>query len=153
MKTAIIILLMAIFAVLMAILAVLFIKFIEKKTDEAYKKGYDYAVDVSSSMAQNEAKKQLAQMLQSYSIKEVIYAENDVFVVKWNDGKSTYVKRKVGDVDNPFKAFCYCLLKQMYGDRWKIMFKKYNIVDTQDTNFYDETCYPYLDAEKVEKTK
>lgn len=131
MKTAIIILLAAVFAMLLANLAVTLVKIIEKKTQEAYQKGYDYANDVSTRMAQNEARKYLAQMLQSYSIKDVVFAKDDVFVVKWNDGKATHVKRKEGEVDNPFKAFCYCLLKQMYGDNWKALFRKYGIVDTQ----------------------
>lgn len=131
MKTAIVILTAVVFAMLLANLAVMLIKLIEKKTQEAYQKGYDYANDVSTRMAQNEARKYLAQMLQSYSIKDVVFAKDDVFVVKWNDGKATHVKRKEGEVDNPFKAFCYCLLKQMYGDNWKAMFKKYGIVDTQ----------------------
>ncbi len=131
MKTAIVILLVVIFAMLLANLTVMLIKLIEQKKTEAYQKGYDCANDISTRMAQNEARKYLAQMLQSYSIKDVVFAKDDVFVVKWNDGKSTHVKRKKGDVDNPFKAFCYCLLKQMYGDNWKAMFKKYGIVDTQ----------------------
>lgn len=141
MKTAIIILLAAVFAMLLANLAVMLIKLIEKKTQEAYQKGYDYANDVSTRMAQNEARKYLAQMLQSYSIKDVVFAKDDVFVVKWNDGKTTHVKRKEGEVDNPFKAFCYCLLKQMYGDNWKAMFKKYGIVDTQaGENTHENDC-------------
>ena len=131
MKTAIIIILAAVFVMLLANLAVTLVKIIEKKTQEAYQKGYDYANDVSTRMAQNEARKYLAQMLQSYSIKDVVFAKDDVFVVKWNDGKATHVKRKEGEVDNPFKAFCYCLLKQMYGDNWKALFRKYGIVDTQ----------------------
>lgn len=141
MKTAIIILSAAVFAMLLANLVVMLIKLIEKKTQEAYQKGYDYANDVSTRMAQNEARKYLAQMLQSYSIKDVVFAKDDVFVVKWNDGKTTHVKRKEGEVDNPFKAFCYCLLKQMYGDNWKAMFKKYGIVDTQaGENTHENDC-------------
>ena len=155
MKTTIIILLVVIFAMLLANLTVMLIKFIDEKmyksNSEAYQRGYDYANDVSTRMAQNEARKYLAQMLQSYSIKDVVFAKDDVFVVKWNDGKSTHVKRKEGDVDNPFKAFCYCLLKQMYGDNWKAMFKKYGIVDTQaegedeNANSNDSSYYGSVD--------
>ncbi len=137
MKTAIIILLAAVFAALTANAVIFTIKFIDKKTDEAYKSAQEDTAVYYKRITQNEAKKALAQMLQSYSVKDIIVTKDNKTVVKWNDGKTTWVKLKEGDVNNPFKAFCYCLLKQMYGDAWKEMFKHHGVEDTQAENTYE----------------
>ena len=136
MKTAIIILLAAVFVALLGV-AVAATLLIDKKEQEAYRNGFNKAAEMDAKMAKNQASKALAQMLQSYSVKDIIVTKDNKTVVKWNDGKTTWVKLKAGDVNNPFKAFCYCLLKQMYGDAWKEMFKRHGVEDTQAENTYE----------------
>lgn len=137
MKTAIIILLAAVFVALLGVAVAATSLLIDKKEQEAYQNGFNKAAEMDTKMAKNQASKALAQMLQSYSVKDIIVTKDNKTVVKWNDGKTTWVKLKEGDVNNPFKAFCYCLLKQMYGDAWKEMFKRHGVEDTQAENTYE----------------
>lgn len=59
MKTAIIILLAAVFAALTANAVIFTIKFIDKKTDEAYKSAQEDTAVYYKRITQNEAKKRL----------------------------------------------------------------------------------------------
>ena len=77
MKTAIIILLAAVLAALTANAVIFTIKFIDKKTDEAYKSAQEDTAVYYKRITQNEAKKALAQdstkrVLQNCSMKRKV---------------------------------------------------------------------------------
>ena len=93
MKTAIIILLAAIFVALLGVAVAATSLLIDKKEQEAYRNGFNKAAEMDTKMAKNQASKALAQMLQSYSVKDIIVTKDNKTVVKWNDGK-TWVKLK-----------------------------------------------------------
>ena len=108
MKTAIIILLAAIFVALLGVAVAATSLLIDKKEKEAYRNGFNKAAEMDTKMAKNQASKALAQMLQSYSVKDIIVTKDNKTVVKWNDGKTTWVKLKEGDVNIFFFVFCFC---------------------------------------------
>lgn len=105
------------------------------KYNEGYEKGYEKArkqcEDFHKRSVNSLANNRIRDYLSGYRIQDVVLippkAEKNpgLTVVKWGDGSETTIRCLETDAYDPEKAIAFCVMKKMYGNKFKSAIKKY----------------------------
>lgn len=112
-------------------------KFLKEKAKE-YQEGYADCEKKMKKEINALASNKARDILQGYFIQKTILFPPDhekcpgVTVVHWGDGTSTHVKLKDGDTYDAEKGIAFCVLKKMYGEKFK-EFLKISTNSSKDT--------------------